>query len=127
MSAEPKAPETNDRTSDTSRRVRASAFADSTPCLVLLSTPLGDRVFPLAGERVTIGGASDCAFRLEHPLLADVAIEIVRRDGAWHARNLRADRGVLVNGAEMRERRLRPGDAIDVILGSLYFSDRHLG
>jgi hypothetical protein len=119
---------TTGSTTGTSKRLRAaSAFAEGGPCLVLLSSQLGDRVVPLLSERVTIGGGKGCDVRLTHPDLDATEIE-VRRDGsAWRARSMLDGARLLVNGEHVQERLLRPNDAIDLAgRGTMFFSDRRL-
>ncbi len=86
-----------------------------TPCLVLLSEGREDLVFPLVGDRVTIGRAldSDIQFDAEH--VSRRHAEVFRQDDAWFVRDGGSRNGTRVNGARVvAEHRLAPNDRIDL-------------
>ena len=67
---------------------------------------------PLCGDRVLIGGGSQCAIQITADGVAMVHAVMTRTEAEWHLESFAADPAVLVNGEPIRERRLRSGDLI---------------
>lgn len=68
----------------------------------------------LTGTRLVIGRLPACDVSLSDANASRQHAELVRRDGEWWIVDLDSTNGTLVNGSLVRERRLLPGDRIDI-------------
>ena len=77
--------------------------------------PSGRELFPLAGERVTLGKASTNAVALEHdPTVSRLHAILENHGSAWSIRDMGSRNGTYVNNEKVRAHALVNGDAIVV-------------
>ena len=74
----------------------------------------GDAVIALAGDRMTIGRAEDCAVRLEDPDVAAHHATLVHRDGAWWIEAVSAETPTLVEDRPITRERLGAADRVRI-------------
>jgi len=92
--------------------------------------PSGRELFPLAGERVTLGKASTNAVALEHdPTVSRLHAILENHGSAWSIRDMGSRNGTYVNGEKIAaERVLHSGDEVRVGKSRLvYHSARQVG
>jgi DNA-binding CsgD family transcriptional regulator len=85
----------------------------------------GRKVFPLAGERVTVGRANDAGVRLENdPAVSRMHALLERLDGGWRLSDLGSRNGTLVNDMRLGDSiALRPDDEVQIGSWRLVFVD----
>lgn len=69
---------------------------------------------PLMGERILIGRGADCDIRLNSPRVSSRHCELRFEGSWWRVRDLRSKNGVRVNGTQVQEQMLWPGDRLTV-------------
>ncbi len=74
----------------------------------------GGDAIPLVSEVMTLGRRESCDICLKFQNISGTHCELSLRDGVWHLRDLNSTNGVKVNGERTLQRRLRPGDEIDI-------------
>lgn len=70
--------------------------------------------FDLTSRRLVAGRRSDCDIHLDDPTVSREHAAFVRRGDAWWVVDLGSTNGVRVNGADVGERAIRPGDRIEL-------------
>lgn len=70
--------------------------------------------FPLSGTRMVAGRRSDCDVFLDDPTVSRQHAAFVRRGTDWWVIDLDSTNGVRVNGADIAERVIHPGDRIEL-------------
>jgi len=108
--------------------VRAQAAANRIPCLVLLSERYGDRVFSLTKSSTTIGRSVERDVMIDDGQISKLHAEVIRRpDGGFTLRDAGSRNGTRVNGADVIERALKPGDRVELGQAvTLYFTDKQI-
>jgi hypothetical protein len=75
----------------------------------------------LSGSRVVLGRSRDCDVRLDDPNVSRRHAELRREEGGWVVADLGSTNGVKVNGRQVAEAPLKPGDEIVIGLERLTF------
>jgi hypothetical protein len=75
----------------------------------------------LSGSRVVLGRSRDCDVRLDDPNVSRRHAELRREEGGWVVADLGSTNGVKVNGRQVSEAPLKPGDEIVLGLERLTF------
>jgi pSer/pThr/pTyr-binding forkhead associated (FHA) protein len=75
----------------------------------------------LSGSRVVLGRSRDCDVRLDDPNVSRRHAELRREEGGWVVADLGSTNGVKVNGRQVSEAPLKPGDEIVIGLERLTF------
>lgn len=69
---------------------------------------------PLAGSRLVAGRQSDCAIPLDDPTVSRQHAAFVNRAGDWWVIDLESTNGTRVNGTDVSEQSLVPGDRVEL-------------
>jgi serine phosphatase RsbU (regulator of sigma subunit) len=88
--------------------VRDSAWLD------VVDRDRPQRRLALTGNRLRIGSAADAELRVDGAVAAPLHAELLLQKGGWLVRDLGSKAGTRVNGARVTERRLAPGDVIEL-------------
>jgi adenylate cyclase len=73
----------------------------------------GDPI-PLVRSRLILGRRESCDICLRFPNISGQHCELEWRDEAWLLRDLGSTNGLTVNGQEVRQKLLQPGDEIGI-------------
>ncbi|HVY61467.1 MAG TPA: FHA domain-containing protein, partial [Planctomycetota bacterium] len=104
---------------------RAHLQTERGPCIIVLSAT-GDHVsYPLDNDVTTVGRRSDRDIVLAEPQVSGSHAEIVRVSGGFAVRDCFSKNGTTVNGKNVVERKLEPGDRIELGGVPIFFSDRN--
>jgi pSer/pThr/pTyr-binding forkhead associated (FHA) protein len=82
-----------------------------------LEGPRREQEISFPGPTLRVGRSRDCDLVVpdeEGPASSGHHAEVVHSDGAWWIQDLASTNGTFVNGERVSERRLRPGDRIEV-------------
>lgn len=74
----------------------------------------GERRHTLEGDSLTIGRLDSCQIVLDDPNASRRHAELTRREDGWWIVDLGSTNGTLVNGSLVKERRLEPGDQLQI-------------
>jgi hypothetical protein len=74
----------------------------------------GDTSYPLTRPHLTVGRRESCDIILRFPSVSAVHCELDFKEGRWTVRDLNSTNGVKVNGVQVAEKGLRPGDTISI-------------
>lgn len=72
----------------------------------------GGDTIPLVREKLTIGRRESCDICLRYGNISGQHCELVFTEGLWHIHDLGSTNGTLVNGFQVSQRVLQPGDEI---------------
>jgi two-component system, cell cycle response regulator len=84
------------------------------PALIVMAGSAAGRVFPLQGEKVTVGRSKEAAFTLDDQGVSRMHCGIARQDGTYFLSDLGSTNGTLVNGGRTDRVELHPGDRIQI-------------
>jgi pSer/pThr/pTyr-binding forkhead associated (FHA) protein len=88
--------------------------------LVMLAGPMPGTEFPLEGERLTIGRATEASISVNHNSVSRIHCEVhALDDGRFEVIDKESSNGVRVNGTDLRRGIMEPGDVIE--LGDVQF------
>lgn len=73
----------------------------------------GDPI-PLLKTTLTVGRRESADIVLRFPNVSATHCELSMIDGYWHVKDLGSSNGTRVNGTQVREQRLHPGDTLSV-------------
>ncbi len=85
--------------------------------------PISERT--LLAETVLVGRSSECDVVVEHPTVSRRHLELVKRDGRYHAKNLSQANGIFVNGKRVEDAALEADDRITIGEVNLTFRSVH--
>jgi len=95
-------------------RARGERLAAQQFHLVLLDTERAGAVYPLGGEVLRIGKASDNDVVIDHPTVSRNHLLVRRQGDRFLVQDLGSTNGTLLDGAQVREAFLRPGALLEV-------------
>ena len=84
------------------------------PTAAVLVPLAGGAPVPLTGDRILIGRAADCDIRLASGRVSSRHCELRFEGSWWRVRDLQSKNGVRVNGTQVQEQMLWPGDRLTV-------------
>jgi adenylate cyclase len=73
----------------------------------------GDPI-PLLKTRLTVGRRESSDIVLRFPNVSATHCELSMIDGYWHVKDLGSSNGTKVNGTQVREQRIHPGDTLSL-------------
>jgi hypothetical protein len=80
--------------------------------LVVLSAGMTGRVFELKADKATIGRSDDNSFQLADPSVSSHHCEVLVQGSEVSVRDLNSTNGSYINGAEIKENVLKPGQIL---------------
>jgi two-component system, cell cycle response regulator len=84
------------------------------PALIVMAGSAAGRVFPLQGEKVTVGRSKQAAFSLDDQGISRMHCGIACKGGTYFLSDLGSTNGTLVNGGRTDQIELHPGDRIQI-------------
>jgi pSer/pThr/pTyr-binding forkhead associated (FHA) protein len=101
--------------SPAARSYPAQAGLQGNPVLVVTEGPYTGKEFTLERLPASIGRGANAALRLDEDLgVSRQHAELFRQDGRLFIRDLNSTHGTLVNGLQIAEQALQPGDQIQI-------------
>jgi diguanylate cyclase (GGDEF)-like protein len=103
------------RTDETALLAPKSLRSEQRPTLMILAGAAAGKVFPLEGDRTTIGRASNAALTLTDPGVSRMHCAISRdAAGNYFVDDLLSRNGTIVNGHQIKRHQLQAGDRLQV-------------
>lgn len=74
----------------------------------------GGDAIPLVRPKLTVGRRESCDICLRFPNVSGQHCQLELRDGVWFIRDLGSTNGTRVNGQQVQQRMLQPGDEVGI-------------
>ncbi|MGH2812044.1 MAG: FhaA domain-containing protein, partial [Actinomycetota bacterium] len=100
-----------------------SPETDAAPAKLSRKDGDGRQDWVLEGDEVIVGRQETCDIVIENPNASRRHARLTRREDGWWIADMGAVNGTLVNGSLVKERRLRPGDRIQIGTTELEYQD----